>query len=84
LILKVHAISNILILKNNIVQTTSLKELTAAYIYLMRIYHSDKYYLNNDRYFTKEEGIDTLKKISNTYEYLQLSNFITLFFLNPL
>lgn len=50
----------------------------------MRIYHSDKYYVNNDRYFTKEEGIDTLKKISNTYEYLQLSNFITLFFLNPL
>ena len=44
---------------------------------MARIYHPDKYNLNSDKNFTEEEGSESFKNISNTFEDLQHLNFIT-------
>ena len=57
----------------NINPTSNKREVTVAFRILARIYHSDKYY-DNIRKFSRGEGEEKFKILSNAYEDLKNSN----------
>jgi len=48
------------------------REITLQYQILARLYHSDKWC--TDRNFSKEEGVETFKAITNTRDFLLAHN----------
>ena len=57
----------------NINQTSNKREVTVAFRTLARIYQPDKYY-DNIRKFSRDEGEEKFKVLSNAYEDLKNSN----------